>query len=788
MLFVVFVFASVLSGCKKNESGNETLSNIREEEQALEAPEDGSKTVADEALTTKPEGNYIELALNVYYNDGITGYYANESGSSIYVTREGTYTVSFDCEKDLSNDAINAGVSSLTNLTAIYLLDMGVAKNEQSPLSSCNIMYEEMTVDETKLTITQTEPKSAFKSSGIFDTNDPVNAWDGSLVEEVFATDDHVANFVGVSDPKKVTLTFTLSDMEWGASEQVTEETTSGSGYTNEAVFSNMDFTNMNALELTKYLGNGINLGNTMEAYGRTNFGTAAPVKSYETYWGQPVTTAEMFKGMKDCGFDTVRIPVAWTNMIAYETGDYTINAAYLDRVEELVDYALDAEMFVVINDHWDGGWWAMFGSSDAGSVQNAWDLYESMWTQIATRFKDHSDMLIFESANEELGDGLNDNTDWKDSGSLKKDDMYRLTNEINQRFVDVVRSTGGNNDDRFLLVAGYNTDIDMTVDDRFKMPTDTASGKLLISVHYYSPWNYCGDGKQANWGLKSEYDYMNAQFKKMTKFTDAGFGVIVGEYAALMVDSQAGELKTNTVGFTNNLLDNCDIYNYCPCLWSCNDFFRKTKLTMVNEEITELFTQRCYAEEQKAGDAYLDTVRANMEAAYAAAPDMWEGIETYEAGTNVAWIMWNGGAGTYSVGDTFNPADNTAGITATNAVVEGAGEYEVSLDFAGGNDGVTFAALAVADGEIAYPGMYINITEISVDGKALTLTATPYTSSDDGKCTRVNLVNEWVKELPSDARSLGGLGGASAVILDKNDLVGIKNITVKFRVIITNQ
>lgn len=112
--------------------------------------------------------------------------------------------------------------------------------------------------------------------------------------------------------------------------------------------------------------------------------------------------------------------------MMDYESGDYTINTAYMDRVEEIVNYALDAEMFVVLNDHWDGGWWAMFGSSDATTAQNAFTMYESMWTQIAERFKDYSDMLIFESANEELGNGLNNNSTWPDSGSLTENQCKR--------------------------------------------------------------------------------------------------------------------------------------------------------------------------------------------------------------------------------------------------------------------------------------------------------------------------------------------------------------------------
>lgn len=115
----------------------------------------------------------------------------------------------------------------------------------------------------------------------------------------------------------------------------------------------------LTAIEVAKLMGNGTNLGNTMEAFGRTTIGTDAAASDYETIWGQPVTTPEMIQGMKDAGFDSIRIPVAWTNTMNFEDGDYTINQAYLDRVEEIVNYALDADMYVIVNDHWDGGWWA---------------------------------------------------------------------------------------------------------------------------------------------------------------------------------------------------------------------------------------------------------------------------------------------------------------------------------------------------------------------------------------------------------------------------------------------
>ena len=214
---------------------------------------------------------------------------------------------------------------------------------------------------------------------------------------------------------------------------------------------------------------------------------------------------------MKLAGFDSIRIPVAWTNTMDYENGDYTIDQAYLERVEEIVNYALAADMFVVLNDHWDGGWWGMFGSADQETRQRAMDLFTAMWTQVGLHFRDYSHQLIFEVANEELGSRLNETSIALDSGYLSEDATYRVTNQLNQAFVDLIRSQGGNNAHRFLLVAGYNTDITRTIDDRFKMPTDTAQDKLLLSVHYYTPWSYCGTDGVNRWGTEQEYQIKSA-------------------------------------------------------------------------------------------------------------------------------------------------------------------------------------------------------------------------------------------------------------------------------------
>ncbi|MCI9078631.1 MAG: cellulase family glycosylhydrolase [Lachnospiraceae bacterium] len=173
-------------------------------------------------VSKKETEKKLNLSINVYYNDSTHNYFANETGKdTICVTDNGTYTLTFDCSKDLSDAAKKAGVKSLEKLTAIYIKDYDVAsgKTSKSPLKTCQIKYDEIDVDGVQLTIKSNNFKSALKDSGIFDTNDPVNSWDGSVVEEVQASGG-VANFKGIKKPQKITIKFTLSELEFGGQEE----------------------------------------------------------------------------------------------------------------------------------------------------------------------------------------------------------------------------------------------------------------------------------------------------------------------------------------------------------------------------------------------------------------------------------------------------------------------------------------------------------------------------------------------------------------------------------------
>lgn len=559
----------------------------------------------------------------------------------------------------------------------------------------------------------------------------------------------------------------------------------------------------LTALEATRLMGNGINLGNTLEACdNNVGIKTNAPL-SYETHWGQPKTTQAMIDGMKAAGFDTIRIPVAWmTNATHLYEGDYTIDADYMDRVEEVVRYARKAGMYVIINDHWDGGWYGMFGSESAETRALAMEAYKGMWQQIAERFRDYSDYLIFESANEELGGRFDENSPLYCSDSvvtyLNDDERYALTNKINQTFVDVVRATGGNNATRFLLIAGYSTDINQTCDDRFQMPKDTADSKLMVSVHYYDPWSYCGASSAASatkWGKVSDYEYMDQQLAKMTKFTEAGYGVVIGEYGALPCSDG---LKDNTLAYHTAFLDACTKYNLTNCLWDCSGLYKRVSQTFADDDILAMYQEKRQANEE--GQDYADVQAAAAAEAAAAAAEapvtFLQDAVVVDDQTALAWIMWNDGswALTHSVGDTYNADSISEGLVATNAIITGEGKYTVGLDFTGTAQGysasVAFAAIGISNGEALYPNYLVNIKEVRINGEIYRLKGRAYTTSDDGVCTRVNLYNEWVTSVPKTARLPGGnLAGATPTPINRNDAViaEIKTIEIDFEYVPMN-
>jgi endoglucanase len=277
----------------------------------------------------------------------------------------------------------------------------------------------------------------------------------------------------------------------------------------------------LDAWSAAKLMGVGVNIGNTLE--NTTN---------WETGWGNPRITREYVESLARLGFKTVRLPVAWDTYAK----EGRIVEDKLARVGEVVDWITAAGMFCVVNIHWDGGWIDSsardrFPKTYATFSAEAEQKYVAYWTQIANYFAGRDERLLFEALNEE--------TNFEGAGSTKK--AHATLTRVNQLFIDTVRKTGGNNAKRLLVVTGYATDITKTTSSDYALPVDSVPHRMLISVHYYTPWQFAGMtkdeswGKMApTWGSKSDVAELNRLFDAMQEFCKRNdLPAFIGEFGA---------------------------------------------------------------------------------------------------------------------------------------------------------------------------------------------------------------------------------------------------------------
>jgi endoglucanase len=276
----------------------------------------------------------------------------------------------------------------------------------------------------------------------------------------------------------------------------------------------------------------GVNIGNTLEN-----------TTTWETGWGNPPITKEFVQSLAAHGFGVVRVPVAWDTY----AHNGQIDRDKMKHVGEVVDWITSAGMFAVVNIHWDGGW---IDSDDKKRFEKTFHTFspeaeqkfKSYWTQIATYFANRGPRLIFE--------GLNEETDFSGTGSETK--AFQTLAHVNQLFIDTVRSTGGNNARRLLIVTGYSTNIDKTTSSNYILPKDTVPRKLLLSVHYYTPWPFVGMEHDESWGkmtmtwgdahdlaeLKEQMDKMEAYSK------EKDIPVFIGEFGATNKKDSRSRMK----------------------------------------------------------------------------------------------------------------------------------------------------------------------------------------------------------------------------------------------------
>jgi aryl-phospho-beta-D-glucosidase BglC (GH1 family) len=285
------------------------------------------------------------------------------------------------------------------------------------------------------------------------------------------------------------------------------------------------------ATQLATQFTLGWNIGNTMEAIGG------------ETAWGNPLISNELMALVRANGVTAVRLPVSWNQYADQATA--AISPTWLARVRQVVQYAVDNGLYIVVNVHWDQGWLeSHVNTADQVAVNHRQRAY---WQQIATTLRDFDEHVMFASANEPVAENA---------------EQMAVLLSYHQTFVDAVRETGGRNAYRVLVVQGPRTDIELSNSLWGAMPADTVANRQMVEVHYYDPFNFTLMSQDEVWGNQHYYwgapnqsttdttrnstwgdeAHVDTKFGLMkTKFVDQGIPVILGEFAAMRRDSLTG-------------------------------------------------------------------------------------------------------------------------------------------------------------------------------------------------------------------------------------------------------
>lgn len=344
---------------------------------------------------------------------------------------------------------------------------------------------------------------------------------------------------------------------------------------------------NTEAMTMASLMTIGWNLGNSLEA----TDGTSAS----ETMWGNPKVTKGLIDAVKAAGFNSIRIPIAWNGYIE-NNSSHKISDSWLNRVEDVVNYCLENNMYTIINIHWDGGWLennCLLNKQDENNIKQ-----HALWTQIATHFRDYGENLLFAGTNEPNVDNAT---------------QMGVLNSYLQTFIDAVRSTGGNNSYRNIIIQGPSTDISKTNELMLTLPVDQAENRLMMEIHYYSPWNFCGMEKDESWGNMfyfwgngyhfegsdrnanwGEEDYVNSQFALMkSQFIDKNIPVILGEYGVfkrtLLTEAEQTVHEASRLYYLEYVTNRARYYGLVPFYWdngaSSSRIFNRNDYTVTDKQ-----------------------------------------------------------------------------------------------------------------------------------------------------------------------------------------------------------
>lgn len=306
------------------------------------------------------------------------------------------------------------------------------------------------------------------------------------------------------------------------------------------------------SLELVKEMKIGWNLGDTLDATGKKGL-------TCETSWGNPQTSKSMLDMVKDAGFNTTRIPVTWDKHMS-DAPDYTIDAAWMKRVQEIVDFSISNDMFTIMDLHHESWHTPTYDNFD-----NAKHRLSKVWGQIAERFADYDERLIFDGMNEPRMVGTP--FEWNGGNS----EGWDVLNKLNEVFIETIRNGRGNNKLRHLLIPTYAASTETIALKGFIMP-ENADDKVMVSVHAYTPYEFALQaGKKSEWSKLNPKDThpIDDLMKNLNEiFVSKGFPVILGEFGAR--DKENIESRVQWAIYYVSKAKQMGI----PCIWWDNGCF----------------------------------------------------------------------------------------------------------------------------------------------------------------------------------------------------------------------
>ena len=332
--------------------------------------------------------------------------------------------------------------------------------------------------------------------------------------------------------------------------------------------FTQFDIPDNEAMEFLKKMGVGWNLGNTFDAFVDGAPWYRGTELDLETAWVGVKTSEELITAVHEMGFSTIRIPVSWHEHVSKE--DFAISEAWLGRVQEVVDYAYNQGMYVILNTHHDV-YPEFYYPSEQYAAQSE-KYIKSIWTQLAERFQDYDEHLIFESMNEPR---LKETSyEWYFNATEPQCvESAECINKLNQVFVDTVRASGGQNETRYLMVPGYDASPENAVNDFFTLPEDTADNRIIVSAHAYTPYTFAlqiGGTPTFTLGSNNQTGEINRFITSLyNTYISQGIPVVIGEFGAL---DQKGNLqdRVNFAAFYTTAASARNI----PCCWWDNHAF----------------------------------------------------------------------------------------------------------------------------------------------------------------------------------------------------------------------